>query len=70
MTEVYDETDSPHFHTMVVAGFEHELECYGIADGMRRRPIDPLYAHEPPYLAGYRTGLSLPPEPDSDTDTI
>ena len=57
----YDETDSPHFHALVAAGFEREVESYGIADGMRRMPVDPLYAHEPAYLVGHREGLRLPP---------
>lgn len=62
--DVYDEMDDPRFHEMVAAGFEHEVECYGIADGQRRRALDPAYVHHGAYLAGHRTGLALPREPD------
>ena len=62
MMKVYDQTDDPRFHAMLTAGYEYEVEGYGISDGMHRRAPEPAYAHEPPYLAGYRTGLALPAE--------
>ena len=65
MRDDEDETETAQFHAMVAAGFERKVESYGIADGRYRRAIDPAYAHEPAYLAGHRTGLRLPAEPEA-----
>lgn len=40
--------------------FGHEVECYGIDDGQRRRPLDPQYADWPDYRSGHAIGLTLP----------
>lgn len=61
--DLFDETETAHFHSVVAASFEREIESYGIADGMYGRPVDPAYAHEPAYLAGHRISLRLPVEP-------
>ena len=37
----------------------HEVESYGIADGMLRRPGDPDYIREDGYVDGYRRGHSM-----------
>lgn len=58
--------EQEHAARMARHAFDHEVESYGIADGMQRRPVDPLYAHEPAYLSGHRTGLALPPMPDTE----
>lgn len=56
--------DDPEMERISGIMFDAEVEKFGIADGMMRRPIDPDYAHEPAYLAGHRTGMRLPQVPD------
>ena len=64
----YDETDTAHFRAMVCLGYEREIHCYGIADGMRRRAVDASYAHEPAYLEGHAVGMTLDEVPDDGED--
>jgi hypothetical protein len=56
--------DDPEMERISGIMFDAEVEKFGIADGMMRRPIDPDYAHEPAYLSGHRTGMRLPQVPD------
>ena len=65
----YDETETAHFHLMVADGFEREVESYGIADGMRRRPFDDAYDHIPAYRRGYAAGRRLPARPDDEAES-
>ncbi|MBT9166188.1 MAG: hypothetical protein DDT25_00867 [Chloroflexi bacterium] len=41
------------------AGFLHEVECYGICDGVDRLPLDPSYIQYPEYRRGHATGLKM-----------
>jgi hypothetical protein len=59
-----DYPEDPDMDRICGIMFEAEIEKFGIADGMCRRPIDPDYTHEPAYLSGHRTGLRLPAQID------
>ncbi len=47
---------------LAVHAFRHEVECYGIADGWARKPLDPAYVGWPEYQRGHAVGLTLPAE--------
>ena len=48
------------------AAFRHEVEGYGIADGVDRLPLDPDYAAWPEYRRGHRIGLTMAPSPQAE----
>lgn len=65
--EDHDTADErAHVARVSAAAWQHEVECYGVADGWHRRPPDPAYEHEAAYWRGRATGQTLPPEQDTE----
>lgn len=54
------EDDPDEIDRLAREGFRHEVECYGVADGWQRKPLDPAYVDWPEYVRGHATGMKVP----------
>lgn len=60
-----DEDDREHIDRVNREAFRHEVECYGIADGVDRLPPDPDYLAWSEYRRGHRIGMGMAPSDDA-----
>jgi hypothetical protein len=61
----YGDDDADHIKRLSRLAFTHEVECYGLCDGVDRLPMDPAYIHYPEYRRGHVAGMAMEPSKEA-----
>lgn len=57
--EYWEEDGAGENSRLILAGFLHDVDCYGVADGVDPPPLDPNYIKRTEYRRGHAAGLTV-----------
>lgn len=64
-TDEYEDDHRREIDRVSRLAFTHEVECYGVCDGVDRLPMDPAYISYPEYRRGHVAGMAMEPSKEA-----